>query len=124
MSCTANLRKADGVTIIDLGGRFIIGDGTGVIAEAVREVLRTGERNILLNLEQVTYLDSAAGVGGLVAGYTTATKEGAKLKLLRPGKRVDYVLQVVGLYRVFETYDDEAAAIRSFQTAATAASHA
>jgi anti-anti-sigma factor len=77
-------------------------------------LLKSGERRILLNLAQVTYMDSAAGIGELVSSYTTAINLGAQLKLLRAGKRVDYVLHIVGLDKVFEIYDDEETALRSF----------
>ena len=64
MSCTATVRRRPGVAIVDLAGRFTIGDGTGVIRDTVAELLQAGDRNILLNLANVTYLDSAAGIGG------------------------------------------------------------
>ncbi len=114
MSCTATVRKAGDVAIVDLSGRFMMGTATGVIRDAVRELLASGERHILLNLRDVTYMDSAAGVGELVSSYTTAVTQGAQLKLLRAGKRVDYVLHVVRLDRVFEIHDDEEEAVRSF----------
>jgi anti-sigma B factor antagonist len=121
MSCTAVVRRVGDVAIVDLGGRFTLGDGTGVIKDTVAELLRAGERNILLNLTNVAYLDSAAGIGGLVAAYTAAVKQGARLKLLRAGKYVDYALHVTGLHRVFEIQDDEAGALRSFGTIEAAA---
>ncbi len=117
MSCTATIRKVGEVAMVDLGGRFAIGDGTGVIAETIRGLVRAGERKILMNLKAVTYLDSAAGIGGLVAGYTTAAQQGAIVKLLHAGKNVDYVLRIAGLNRVFEMYNDETTALESFGAA-------
>jgi anti-anti-sigma factor len=116
MSCTATVRKIGDVAIVDLSGRFTVGCTTGLIRDTVRDLLKSGERHILLNLREVTYLDSAAGIGELVSSYTTAINQGAQLKLLRSGKRVDYVLHVVRLDKVFEIHDDEDAAVRSFRT--------
>ena len=114
MGCTATVRKTGEVAIVDLSGRFMTGMATGIIRDTVRNLLKSGERQILLNLKEVTYLDSAAGISELVSSYTTALTQGAQLKLLRAGKRVDYVLHVVRLDRVFEIYDDEETAVRSF----------
>ena len=114
MSCLAKVRRLDGVVVVDLSGRFTVGDATGVIRDAVAALLQSGEQCILLNLADVTHIDSAAGIGELVSSYTSAVRQGARVKLLRAGKRVDYVLHVVGLDRVFEIFDDEDAAVRSF----------
>ncbi len=114
MSCTATLRKKNDVAIIDLVGRFTVGTATGVIRDSVTGLLKAGEQNVLLNLAEVTYLDSAAGVGELVASYISTRKSGGQLKLLRPGRHVENVLHIVRLDRVFETYTDEEDAVRSF----------
>src|SRR5437763_1393666 len=114
MSCTAKVRRSGDVAIVDLSGHFAVGNATGVIRDSVRDLLKAGERRILLNLAEVTYIDSAAGIGELVSSYTTSLSQGAQLKLLRAGKRVDYVLHVVRLDKVFEIYDDEDTAVRSF----------
>lgn len=123
MSFTVTIRRRPDVAIVDLAGRFTIGDGTGVIKDAVCELLKSGDRHILLNLADVTYLDSAAGLGGLVSAYTTAVRQGAQLRFLRPGKRVDFVLHVTGLDRVFEMHDDEDEAVKSFERSETATAH-
>jgi len=114
MSCTASIRKNRDVAIVDLSGRFTAGPATGVIREAVAGLLKAGELNIILNLADVTYLDSAAGIGELVASYISTRKVGGHVKLLRPGRNVQNVLHIVRLDRVFETYGDEDEAIRSF----------
>lgn len=121
MSCTTSVRKVNGVCIVDLTGRFTLADATGVIRRSVNGLLEASETRILLNLGEVTYLDSAAGIGELVGAYTSALRKGAALKLLRAGPRIDYVLTVVGLHKVFEIFDDEPAAVASFSDAAVAA---
>lgn len=115
MKCTAVKRKVDSVIIIDLSGKFIFGDGTGMIRNCVGSLLDQGERNILLNLAAVTYIDSAAGIGELVSSYTTARRQGAAVKLLNPGRNVLHVIEISGLRKVFEIFDDESAAVASFQ---------
>lgn len=114
MLCTAAVRKNKDIAIVDLAGRFTSGTATGVIRGAVNDLLKAGQRNILLNLAEVTYLDSAAGIGELVASYTTTHNAGGQLKLLRPGHNVEHVLHIVRLDQVFETYADEEDAVRSF----------
>jgi anti-anti-sigma factor len=121
MPCTAVTRKRHDVAIVDLAGRFAVGPATGVIRKAVGDLLRAGERNILLNLADVTYLDSAAGIGELVGGFTSTCNLGGRLKLLRPGPHVERVLHIARLDQVFETYTDEEAALRSFSQNASAA---
>jgi anti-sigma B factor antagonist len=113
----------DHVAIVDLGGRFTLGDGTGVIRETVVNLLQAGDCNILLNLAAVTYLDSAAGIGGLVAAYTAAVRQGARVELVQPGKYVREALRITGLERIFEIYDDEAEAVRGFNTTLRQAAH-
>src|SRR5215472_1962968 len=105
-SCTATTRKNRHVAIVDLSGRFTVGTATGVIRQAVADLLKAGEHNIILNLADVSYMDSAAGIGELVASYTSTCNLGGRLKLLRPGQRVEHVLHIVRLDQVFETYTD------------------
>jgi anti-sigma B factor antagonist len=115
MNCTATVRKVGDVAIIDLIGRFTISDAQGLIRGTVSGALESGTRNILLNLARVTYLDSAAGIGELVSSYTSAVRQGARLKLLHAGKNIDHVLHLTRLHTLFEIYDDEDAAIGSFE---------
>ncbi|HZU26211.1 MAG TPA: STAS domain-containing protein [Bryobacteraceae bacterium] len=121
MSCTVAVRLLEDVAVVDLAGKFTLGNGTGVIRETVVDLIQAGYRKILLNLADVTYLDSAAGIGGLVAGYIAAMRQGARLKLLRPGKYVRDALRITGLDRVFEIHDHESAALRSFAVTEAAA---
>jgi anti-sigma B factor antagonist len=72
-----------------------------------------GNKKILLNLADVSYIDSS-GIGEMVSGFTTITNGGGKLKLLNLNKRVKDLLQITKLYTVFDAYEDEAAAVRSF----------
>jgi anti-sigma B factor antagonist len=115
MSWSVTTREIDRVTIVELRGRFTTADASDVIWGAVSDLLGAGRKHILLELSKVTYLDSAAGIGELVRSYTTALRQGAQIKLLRVGKNVGRVLRIVGLDRVFEIFDDEATALRSFE---------
>jgi anti-sigma B factor antagonist len=115
MSCSVTTRKLYNVMIVELAGKFTTADASGVIWGVVSDLLRTGHRHILLELSKVSYLDSAAGIGELVRSYTTALRQGAQVKLLRVGKNVERVLSIVGLHHVFEIFDDETEAVRSFE---------
>jgi anti-sigma B factor antagonist len=107
------VRQTNDVVILDLKGRLTAGLGDQILREAIDELLAEGRRRILLNLSEVAFLDSA-GVGELVAGLKTARRFGAELKLLNVGDRVYSTLDMARLLPTFETYKDEAEAIRSF----------
>ena len=107
------VRQTKDVVILDLKGRLTAGLGDQILREAIDELLAEGRRHVLLNLSEVSFLDSA-GVGELVAGLKTARRFGAELKLLNVGDRVYSTLDMARLLPTFETYDDEAEAIRSF----------
>jgi len=109
----ANTRQLDGVTIVDLAGRITLGEGSVTLRDAVRELLNRGQKKILLNLADVSYIDSS-GIGELVSGFTTVTNQGGQLKLLNLTKKVHDLLQITKLYTVFEVHTDEPSAIRSF----------
>ena len=113
MSMKSSTRQVDGVTIVDLSGRITLGEGSVVLRETVRDLISKGQKKILLNLSDVSYIDSS-GIGELVSGFTTVTNQGGVLKLLGLTKRVKDLLQITKLYTVFEVFDDEAAAVRSF----------
>ena len=114
MSLTVGVREVDGVTIIDLGGRITLGDtSSGKLRETIRETLARGSKKIVLNLGDVSYIDSS-GLGELVSSYTTASNQGGKVKLLNLQKKVEDLLQITKLYTVFETYENEADAVLSF----------
>ena len=114
MSMKASTRQLDGVTVVDLSGRITLGEGSVVLRDLVRELIGKGERKILLNLGDVTYIDSS-GIGELVSAFTTVRNQGGELKLLKLTKKVHDLLQITKLYTVFDVKDDEAAAIGSFK---------
>jgi anti-sigma B factor antagonist len=109
----ANTRQVDGVTVVDLAGRITLGEGSVTLRDTVRELLNRGQKKILLNLGEVSYIDSS-GIGELVSGFTTVTNQGGQLKLVNLTKKVHDLLQITKLYTVFEVHNDEANAIRSF----------
>ena len=113
MSMKTSIRQVDGVSIVDCSGRITLGEGSVILRDTVRELLSKGQKKILLNLGDVSYIDSS-GIGELVSAFTTARKEGGELKLLNLTKKVHDLLQITKLYTVFEVKDDEAAAVRSF----------
>ena len=107
------VRQADDVMILDLKGRLTAGLGDQILRDAIDELLAEGRRRILLNLSEVSFLDSA-GVGELVAGLKTARRFEAELKLLNVGERVYSTLDMARLLPTFEIYNDEAEAVRSY----------
>jgi anti-sigma B factor antagonist len=107
-------RQVGDVTVIDAVGRITLGEGSSMLREDLRQMIGKGQKKILLNLADVSYIDSS-GIGELVSGFTTVTNQGGELKLLNLTKRVHDLLQITKLYTVFEVFDDEAAAVRSFQ---------
>lgn len=113
MSMKVSTRQVDGVTILDLSGRITLGEGSVQVREAVRDLLAKGQKNILLNLADVNYIDSS-GIGELVSAYTTARNQGGELKLLNLTKKVHDLLQITKLYTVFDVKDDEASAIAAY----------
>jgi anti-sigma B factor antagonist len=115
----ATIRQVDSVSVIDVSGRITLGEGCTELRELIRDQLSKGNKNILLNLADVTYIDSS-GIGELVSAYTGVSKQGGSLKLLSLTKKVHDLLQITKLYTVFDVHDDEAKAIGSFQKATSA----
>ena len=113
MTMKASTRQVDGVTIVDLSGRITLGEGSVILRDTVREVIGQGNKKILLNLGDVTYIDSS-GIGELVSAFTSVRNQGGELKLLNLTKKVHDLLQITKLYTVFDIKDDEAGAIKSF----------
>ena len=120
MAAKANIRQVGDVTVVDLSGRIALGDGSGALRETVKDMLKDGQKNILLNLGDVTYIDSA-GLGEMVGAYATVTNQGGHIKLLNVQKKVHDLLQVTKLYTVFESFTNESAAVRSFAGKSTTA---
>ena len=101
------------VTIIDLNGKITIGSGDIALRNAVQQAIGAGAKKVLINLHEVTTIDSS-GVGELVSSYTTSTNRGVRLKLVNLPDKVADILTVTQLITVFETYDNEADAIAAF----------
>jgi len=108
------VRQAKEVMILDLKGRLTAGLGDQILHDAIDELLAEGRRRILLNLSEVSFLDSA-GVGELVAGLKTARRFEAELKLLNVGERVYSTLDMARLLPTFEIYNDESEAVASYK---------
>ena len=112
MTMKISTRQVDGITVIDARGRITLGDGDVLLRDTIVELLATGHRKLLLNLAEVSYIDSS-GLGILVGAYTTVRNQGGELQLLKLTKRVRDLLQITKLYTVFTVRDDEIAAIQS-----------
>ena len=106
-------RQVGGVDVLDIEGRIVLGEESNAFREKVKGLLAAGKKNIILNLAQVGYIDSA-GLGTLVSTFHSARSQGATLKLVSLGSKFKKVLQVTKLMAVFDTYENEAAAIASF----------
>ena len=106
-------RVVDDVTILDLKGKITLGEGDEALKDKVNSLALQGRKRILLNLADVPYIDSA-GLGGVVSTYTTISRQGGQLKLVNLTKRITDLLSITKLLTVFETFDSEAEAIKSF----------
>ncbi len=113
MSIKVSTRQVDGVTILDLSGRITLGEGSVTLRDTIRDLLAKGDKNILLNLGDVSYIDSS-GIGELVSAFTSVKNAGGELKLLNLTKKVHDLLQITKLYTVFDVKDDETTAVGSF----------
>ncbi len=113
MSMTLKTRQVDGVTILDLSGRIVLGEGSIQLRDSMKELVAKGQRQILLNLGDVNYIDSS-GLGELVSAFTTVKNAGGELKLLNLTKKVHDLMQITKLYTVFDIKEDEASAVSAF----------
>ena len=113
MSVKLTTRQVGDVTVIDAVGRITLGEGASTFRDTIRDLASAGHKKMLLNLGEVSYIDSS-GIGEMVSGFTTVTNQGGALKLLNLTKRVKDLLQITKLYTVFEVFEEEPAAIRSF----------
>lgn len=113
MDLKMRTREAKDVTIIDLSGRLTMGEPCKAIRDEIHDELGHGTRKILLNLGEVTYIDSA-GLGELTSAYTSVKNREGSLKLVNLTKRVHDLMQITKLYTVFDVFDDEKAALGSF----------
>ena len=106
-------RQAGDVTILDLTGEVRIGEGSIALRDSIRQLADRGKQKVLLNLAGVKYMDSS-GVGELIANYTTLRRQGGQLKLLNLTDRIQNLLVITKLLTVFDSYEDEAEALKSF----------
>jgi anti-sigma B factor antagonist len=107
-------RQAGDVTILDLSGDVRIGDSSVALRDSIRNLADSGKKKVLLNLAGVKYVDST-GIGELIANYTTVTRQGGQLKLLNLTDKIQNLLVITKLLTVFDSYDNEAEALKSFQ---------
>ena len=113
MSVKLSTRQVGDVTVVDVSGRITLGEGSSALRDTMRELSAKGNKKTLLNLSDVSYIDSS-GIGELVSGFTTVANAGGTLKLLGLTKRVKDLLQITKLYTVFDVHEEEAHAVRSF----------
>ncbi len=110
-------RAVGDVVVLDLKGRVTLGDGDELLKDKVNSLVNRGFKKIVLNLAEVPYVDSA-GLGEIVRTYTTVSRQAGSLKLLNLTKRISDLLSITKLLTVFETFDSENEAIKSFQASA------
>jgi anti-sigma B factor antagonist len=113
MALKMNRLEVGGVTVVGLEGRVVLGEESNAFRDQVKNMLASGKKNIVLNMDRVSYIDSA-GLGALVAAHHSARSQGASLKLSNLGTKFQEILQVTKLLTVFDVYDSEAAAVHSF----------
>ena len=119
MALTAKTRRVGNVAIVDLSGKVTLGENTGILRDELRSVLAQGNKNIVLNMAGVSYVDSA-GLGELVGAYTTATNQGGSVKLLHLQGKMKDLMQITKLHTIFPSFEDEQAAVASFGAGASA----
>lgn len=107
-------RVVEGVMILDMTGRLVLDQGDAVFRDCIGDLLTRGEKQIVVNLKNVTYIDSA-GVGVMVAKYLTVRRAGGDMKLLHLTPRSTRVMTITKLLTVFEAFDNEDEAVRSFK---------
>ena len=107
-------RQAGDVTILDMTSEVRIGEGSIALREAIRKLSDEGKTKLLLNLGGVSYVDSS-GIGELIANYTTVSRQGGQLKLLNLTDRIQNLLVITKLLTVFDVYEDEPTALKSFE---------
>jgi anti-sigma B factor antagonist len=107
-------RESGAVTVLDLSGKITMGEDGNLLKDKLQSLLHQGKKNILFNLGQVSYVDSA-GLGAIVSAYTTVTREGGSLKLANVTKKLQDLLSITKLLTVFDTFDSEDEALRSYK---------
>jgi anti-sigma B factor antagonist len=110
---TITERASGDVTILDVEGKILLGEGDVQLKRKIDELIEGGKTKLVLNLAQVPYMDSG-GLGEIVRSYTTVKRAGGELKLLNATKRISDLLTITKLITVFEMHEDEAASVASF----------
>jgi len=105
--------EVNGVTVMDIAGRITLGEGSVQLREAVRNLVASGHKKIVLNLADVSYMDSS-GMGELVTAFTTVKNQGGELKLINLTRKIHDLMQITKLVTVFDIHDTEASAIAAF----------
>jgi anti-sigma B factor antagonist len=123
MSVKLTTHEKGDVTVVVVSGKLTMGEGTSALRNKIRELVASGSRKIVLNMADVSYMDSS-GLGELIAAHTTVTTAGGEIKLLNLAKRVHDLLKLTKLYTVFEAFEDEASAVDSFSKAEPSAAQA
>lgn len=121
MSVRMTNSEVNGVSVLELDGRIVLGEESNSLREKLKSLLAEGKKKIVLNMANIKYIDSA-GLGTLVAAHLSAKTQGASVRLCHLGNKFNEVLQMTKLLTVFEVYDTEAAAVSSFQSFAAASS--
>lgn len=117
MAFKATVRHTGDVAIVDLSGKLTLGEGCGMLRETIKSAIARGDRKILVNLKDMTYIDSS-GLGELVGSYASVTNAGGTIKLLHAQSRVHDLLTITKLFSVFESFSNEAIALISFSGSA------
>ena len=116
MALKMTTREVDGVTVVALDGRIVLGEESNAMREKVKTLVAEGKKKIVLNMDNITFIDSA-GLGTLVAAHHSAKGQGASLRLCHLGTKFQEVLQITKLMTIFEVYNTEAEAVASFSKA-------
>ena len=114
MSVAVAIHEVAGVSVVGLTGRIILGEESFALREAVQNLMAAGKKKVVLNMSDVTYIDSA-GLGILVASYVSAKKQGAVIRLCSLGSKFREVLQLTRLFTIFDVYDSVTEAVESFR---------
>jgi anti-sigma B factor antagonist len=113
MLLTAKTRQSGGVTLVDLAGRITLGPAASAFGDKIRELTGAGHKSLVLNFADISYIDSS-GLGELVASLSSVAQQGGTVKLLKLNKRVAEILKITNVESLFQVFDDEAAAVKSF----------
>jgi anti-sigma B factor antagonist len=106
-------REVDGVSVVALDGRIVLGEESNALREKVKSLIAAGKKKIILNMDNITFIDSA-GLGTLVAAHHSVKSQGASMRLCHLGSKFQEVLQITKLLTVFDVYNTEAEAVASF----------